>query len=37
MNENRKMRCLFFTKELVLGYVNPDKVYKLCHNCDEGL
>lgn len=27
------MRCSFCIKELVLGYVNPDKDYKLCDTC----
>jgi len=27
------MRCSFCIKELVLGYVNPDKDYKLCNTC----
>lgn len=29
----RKMRCSFCIKELVFGYVNPDKDYKLCDTC----
>ena len=29
----RKMRCQFCIKELVFGYVNPDKDYKLCDTC----
>lgn len=32
-DEFRKMRCSFCIKELVLGYVNPDKDYKLCETC----
>lgn len=32
-DEIRKMRCSFCTKELVLGYVNPYKDYKLCDTC----
>ena len=27
------MRCSFCIKELVLGYVNPDRDYKLCNTC----
>lgn len=27
------MRCSFCIKELVLGYVNPNKDYKLCDTC----
>lgn len=27
------MRCSFCIKELVLGYVTPDKDYKLCNTC----
>jgi len=27
------MRCSFCIKELVLGYVNPSKDYKLCDTC----
>jgi hypothetical protein len=29
----RKMRCSFCIKELVFGYVNPNKDYKLCDTC----
>jgi hypothetical protein len=32
-DEIRKMRCSFCIKELVLGYVNPNKDYKLCATC----
>ena len=27
------MRCKVCIKELVLGYVDPDKDYTLCENC----
>ena len=32
-NKIRKMRCSSCIKELVFGYVNPDKDYKLCDTC----
>lgn len=32
-DKNRKMRCSFCIKELVLGYVIPNKDYTLCENC----
>ena len=32
-NKIRKMRCSSCIKELVFGYVNPNKDYKLCDTC----
>lgn len=39
MCEDRKMRCEICIKEIVFGYVNPDKDYTMCKACafrDEG-
>ena len=34
MSDNKKeMKCHVCVKELVLGYVDPEKDYKLCKNC----
>lgn len=32
-NKIRKMRCLSCIKELVFGYINPNRDYKLCDTC----
>lgn len=39
MDKDRKMRCKVCIKEIVFGYVDPNKDYILCENCafkDEG-
>lgn len=33
MDKDRKMRCKVCIKEIVFGYVDPDKDYTLCENC----
>lgn len=33
MDKDRKMRCEICIKEIVFGYVNPDKDYTLCKAC----
>lgn len=33
MDKYRKMRCKVCIKEIVFGYVDPNKDYTLCKNC----
>ena len=33
MDKDRKMRCKVCIKEIVFGYVDPNKDYTLCENC----